>query len=99
MENLANSFLREIIKQECWDSMSVKGRSVKVTSFVFFFSCFAPVQSLHSYKGPENFYCIVNLVLSLKDTRNLKTDFVTWKFRRRICLILLHTEGKLSNYC
>ena len=30
MENLANSYLHEIIKQECWDAMSVKGRSVKV---------------------------------------------------------------------
>ncbi|XP_053162414.1 cilia- and flagella-associated protein 43 isoform X2 [Hemicordylus capensis] len=29
MENLANCFLREIIKHECWDSMVVKGRSVK----------------------------------------------------------------------
>uniref|UniRef100_A0ABM5G1Z5 Cilia- and flagella-associated protein 43 n=1 Tax=Pogona vitticeps TaxID=103695 RepID=A0ABM5G1Z5_9SAUR len=29
MENLANSYLHEIIKQECWDAMSVKGRSVK----------------------------------------------------------------------
>lgn len=37
MENLANCYLREIIKQECWDTMSVKGRSVKVTSMDFFF--------------------------------------------------------------
>ncbi|XP_062989315.1 cilia- and flagella-associated protein 43 [Elgaria multicarinata webbii] len=29
MENLANCYLREIIKQACWDAMSVKGRSVK----------------------------------------------------------------------
>ncbi|KAH0623768.1 hypothetical protein JD844_006884 [Phrynosoma platyrhinos] len=29
MENLANRYIREIIKHECWDAMSVKGRSVK----------------------------------------------------------------------
>uniref|UniRef100_A0A8D2IPN9 Cilia- and flagella-associated protein 43 n=1 Tax=Varanus komodoensis TaxID=61221 RepID=A0A8D2IPN9_VARKO len=29
MENLANCYLRELIKRECWDAMSVKGRSVK----------------------------------------------------------------------
>ncbi|KAG8578874.1 hypothetical protein GDO81_010648 [Engystomops pustulosus] len=28
LENLSKQYLREIIKQECWDSMSVKGRSV-----------------------------------------------------------------------
>ncbi|XP_054839059.1 cilia- and flagella-associated protein 43 [Eublepharis macularius] len=29
MENLANAYLREIIKEDCWNSMSVKGRSVR----------------------------------------------------------------------
>ncbi|KAM6443389.1 cilia- and flagella-associated protein 43 [Liasis olivaceus] len=29
MENLANCYLREMIKQECWDTMSVKGRLIK----------------------------------------------------------------------
>ncbi|XP_060097687.1 cilia- and flagella-associated protein 43 [Heteronotia binoei] len=29
MENLANAYLREIIKEDCWDAMSVKGRSVR----------------------------------------------------------------------
>lgn len=28
MANLANQYLREIIKKECWDAMVVKGRSV-----------------------------------------------------------------------
>ncbi|XP_040261533.1 cilia- and flagella-associated protein 43 isoform X2 [Bufo bufo] len=28
LENLSKQYLREIIKKECWDSMSVKGRSV-----------------------------------------------------------------------
>lgn len=28
--NLANMYLREQIKVECWDSMSVKGRTIKV---------------------------------------------------------------------
>uniref|UniRef100_A0A8B9BQ22 Cilia- and flagella-associated protein 43 n=1 Tax=Anser brachyrhynchus TaxID=132585 RepID=A0A8B9BQ22_9AVES len=29
METLANSYLQNVIKHECWDSMSVKGRTVK----------------------------------------------------------------------
>ncbi|XP_015275585.1 PREDICTED: cilia- and flagella-associated protein 43 [Gekko japonicus] len=29
MENLANAYLREIIKEDCWNAMSVKGRSVR----------------------------------------------------------------------
>ncbi|KAM6265813.1 cilia- and flagella-associated protein 43 [Porphyrio hochstetteri] len=29
MENLANCYLKDIIKHECWDSMCVKGRAVK----------------------------------------------------------------------
>ncbi|KAL7990626.1 hypothetical protein Chor_014056 [Crotalus horridus] len=29
MENLANCYLREMIKKECWDTMLVKGRSIK----------------------------------------------------------------------
>ncbi|XP_048362773.1 cilia- and flagella-associated protein 43 isoform X2 [Sphaerodactylus townsendi] len=29
LENLANAYLREIIKKDCWDAMSVKGRSVR----------------------------------------------------------------------
>lgn len=32
MENLANCYLRDVLKQQCWDSMSVKGRAIKVTS-------------------------------------------------------------------
>uniref|UniRef100_A0A6I8QPX9 Cilia- and flagella-associated protein 43 n=2 Tax=Xenopus tropicalis TaxID=8364 RepID=A0A6I8QPX9_XENTR len=28
LENLSKQYLREVIKQECWDSMAVKGRSV-----------------------------------------------------------------------
>ena len=30
MSNLAKMFLREQIKSECWDSMTVKGRVIKV---------------------------------------------------------------------
>ncbi|KAL8187387.1 UNVERIFIED_CONTAM: hypothetical protein K2H54_047783 [Gekko kuhli] len=29
MENLTNAYLREIIKEDCWNAMSVKGRSVR----------------------------------------------------------------------
>ncbi|XP_043407754.1 cilia- and flagella-associated protein 43 isoform X4 [Chelonia mydas] len=29
MENLAKCYLRDVIKKECWDSMSIKGRAIK----------------------------------------------------------------------
>ncbi|XP_062375052.1 cilia- and flagella-associated protein 43 [Sardina pilchardus] len=29
MENLAKSYLREVLKRECWDSMKVKGKAIK----------------------------------------------------------------------
>ncbi|NXN32215.1 CFA43 protein, partial [Nycticryphes semicollaris] len=29
MENLANRYLQDVIKHECWDAMSVKGRAIK----------------------------------------------------------------------
>ncbi|XP_063047759.1 cilia- and flagella-associated protein 43 isoform X2 [Engraulis encrasicolus] len=29
MENLAKSYLREVLKKECWDSMKVKGKTIK----------------------------------------------------------------------
>ncbi|XP_048407438.1 cilia- and flagella-associated protein 43 isoform X2 [Stegostoma tigrinum] len=29
MENLANQYLREVIKKECWDNMAVKGRTLE----------------------------------------------------------------------
>ncbi len=32
LKNLANMFLREQIKEECWNSMSVKGKTLKVHS-------------------------------------------------------------------
>lgn len=31
MHNLAKSYLANIIKEECWNSMAVKGRALKVT--------------------------------------------------------------------
>lgn len=31
LSNLANMFLREQIKSECWNSMSVKGKVIKVS--------------------------------------------------------------------
>ena len=32
MEILAQTYLRELIKQECWDSMMIKGKVVKVNT-------------------------------------------------------------------
>lgn len=31
MYNLAKGYLAELIKEECWNSMAVKGRALKVT--------------------------------------------------------------------
>lgn len=31
MENLAKSYQREVLKRECWDSMQVKGKAIKVS--------------------------------------------------------------------
>lgn len=31
MRNLAKRYLAELIKEECWNSMAVKGRALKVT--------------------------------------------------------------------
>jgi len=30
MENLAKQYLTYLIKQECWDAMEIKGRSIEV---------------------------------------------------------------------
>jgi len=46
MEILANCYLQDVIKHECWDSMCVKGRAVKVTSgfhLIFCISLFIPL--------------------------------------------------------
>lgn len=32
MQNLAKRYLAELIKEECWNSMAVKGRALKVTA-------------------------------------------------------------------
>lgn len=34
MENLAKCYQREILKRECWDSMKVKGKAVKVLAWI-----------------------------------------------------------------
>lgn len=31
LANLAKQYLRDVIKQECWDAMVVKGKVVKVS--------------------------------------------------------------------
>lgn len=31
MHNLAKAYLAELIKEECWNAMAVKGRALKVT--------------------------------------------------------------------
>lgn len=31
MENLAKCYQREVLKKECWDSMQVKGKAIKVS--------------------------------------------------------------------
>lgn len=39
MEILANCYLQDVIKHECWDSMCVKGQAIKVTSGFYLISC------------------------------------------------------------
>lgn len=34
MQNLAKAYLAELIKEECWNSMAVKGRALKVTDII-----------------------------------------------------------------
>lgn len=33
LANLAKMYLHDLIKRECWDSMAVKGKTVKVSSY------------------------------------------------------------------
>ncbi|XP_070608857.1 cilia- and flagella-associated protein 43 isoform X2 [Erythrolamprus reginae] len=73
MENLANCYLREMIKRECWDSMVVKGRSIKT----FHSSC--EVQN-YPMKGrsPEE-KKMLEIVLYLK-----KIESIDMKLRKKI---------------
>uniref|UniRef100_A0A670I0J7 Cilia- and flagella-associated protein 43 n=1 Tax=Podarcis muralis TaxID=64176 RepID=A0A670I0J7_PODMU len=73
MENLANCYLREIIKQECWDTMSVKGRSVKA----FHSSCEVQNYPMKE-QSPEEQY-MLERVCYLK-----KIESIDLKLRRQI---------------
>ncbi|XP_066477233.1 cilia- and flagella-associated protein 43 [Tiliqua scincoides] len=73
MENLANSFLREVIKHECWDSMAVKGRSVKA----FHTSCEVQNYSMKE-RSPEE-----QLMLE-RVQYTKKIEMVDAKLRRQI---------------
>nr|XP_034989894.1 cilia- and flagella-associated protein 43 isoform X1 [Zootoca vivipara] len=73
MENLANCYLREIIKRECWDTMSVKGRSVKA-----FHSSYEVQNYPMKEQSPEEQY-MLERVCYLK-----KIESIDLKLRRQI---------------
>ncbi|XP_074855314.1 cilia- and flagella-associated protein 43 [Carettochelys insculpta] len=73
MENLANCHLRDIIKKECWDSMSIKGRAIK---------CFHAAYEVTNYpmkeRSKEEFEALES-VLQLK-----KIESADLKIRKEI---------------
>uniref|UniRef100_A0A8C6XW02 Cilia- and flagella-associated protein 43 n=1 Tax=Naja naja TaxID=35670 RepID=A0A8C6XW02_NAJNA len=73
MENLANCYLREIIKKECWDTMLVKGRSIKT----FHSSC--EVQNYPMKERSPEEKQMLERVLYLKKIESIDT-----KLRKKI---------------
>ncbi|XP_026523209.1 cilia- and flagella-associated protein 43 [Notechis scutatus] len=73
MENLANCYLREIIKKECWDTMLVKGRSIKT----FHSSC--EVQNYPMKERSPEEKQMLERVLYLK-----KIESIDMKLRKKI---------------
>ncbi|XP_077205761.1 cilia- and flagella-associated protein 43 isoform X2 [Paroedura picta] len=53
MENLANAYLREILKEDCWNAMSVKGRSVRLRRDIVDFESHIPVTKEEGEKAEE----------------------------------------------
>ncbi|KFO69529.1 WD repeat-containing protein 96, partial [Cuculus canorus] len=80
MENLANRYLKDVVKHECWDPMSVKGRAVK---------CFHITSEVKNYpmkERTEEELEILEKVLQIKkletadhkvQKKNLKTESET----------------------
>ncbi|KFQ28493.1 WD repeat-containing protein 96, partial [Merops nubicus] len=70
MENLANRYLHNVIKDECWDAMCVKGRTVKC----FHMAC--EVKNYPLKKRSEEELKTLEKVLQLKklETANLKVQ-------------------------
>ncbi|XP_026560498.1 cilia- and flagella-associated protein 43 [Pseudonaja textilis] len=73
MENLANCYLRDIIKKECWDTMLVKGRSIKT----FHSSC--EVQNYPMKERSPEEKQMLERVLYLK-----KIESIDMKLRKKI---------------
>ncbi|KYO40613.1 cilia- and flagella-associated protein 43 isoform A [Alligator mississippiensis] len=80
MENLANCYLRDVLKQQCWDSMSVKGRAIK---------CFHAAYEVKNYpmkeRGKEELETLEK-VLQLK-----KIECADLKIRKEIIEFQLPT--------
>ncbi|EMP37621.1 WD repeat-containing protein 96 [Chelonia mydas] len=73
MENLAKCYLRDVIKKECWDSMSIKGRAIK---------CFHAAYEVKNYPMKERSkeeLEVLERVLQLK-----KFESADFKIRKEI---------------
>ncbi|XP_013915005.1 PREDICTED: cilia- and flagella-associated protein 43 [Thamnophis sirtalis] len=73
MENLSNCYLREMIKKECWDTMLVKGRSIKT----FHSSCEVQNYPMKGRSPEEN--QMLERILYLK-----KIESIDMKLRKKI---------------
>ncbi|KAM8806103.1 cilia- and flagella-associated protein 43 [Eudromia elegans] len=81
MENLANCYLQDVIKHECWDSMCVKGRAVK---------CFHIACEVNNYPLKERSQEeleILEKILQLK-----KIEALDLKIRKELVEIKPETE-------
>ncbi|OCT88656.1 hypothetical protein XELAEV_18017286mg [Xenopus laevis] len=81
LENLSKQYLREVIKQECWDSMAVKGRSV--TAFHTGYEVMNYPMKERTPKELEKFARVLNL---------MKIEAVDLKVRKEI----VETQPKIG---
>ena len=81
---LATKFLRQQIKQECWDKMAMKGKTVKVQfafntylAFLFLFSCISDIVfvSLQAFQGSievSNYPMVARTKVQLDELERVK---------------------------
>ncbi|KFU85366.1 WD repeat-containing protein 96, partial [Chaetura pelagica] len=87
MENLANRYLRDVIKHECWDAMCVKGCAIKCFHMAF------DVKNYPLTERSEEELEALEKVLQLKNIET--TDFKVQKKNTEIvCKPVLPKEGE-----
>ncbi|XP_051473058.1 cilia- and flagella-associated protein 43 [Apus apus] len=87
MENLANRYLKDVIKHECWDAMHVKGCAIKCFHMAF------DVKNYPLQKRSEEELEALEKVLQLKNIET--TDFKVQKKNTEIvCKPVLPKEGE-----